>query len=385
MRNRLLGKVGGSFFFNLIRNALRNISRSESVLSKQNPLILHKISKFINRLKKRVSQRDIAKILGINVSTVSRALKGQGGVSSALRQKIEQLAHEQRYRPNPFAVSLRFDTTRTIGIVVPDVSYNPYAHFVKWVESEARKAGLMCIIMDSDDSFDSEVECVEHLESMHVEGIILCLSQETTDFTHLERLKRNHIPLVLFDRIADINVSSITINDESLARQATYHLIDGGARRIAFLGGPNLLKQTVDRKHGYIEALHDRDIPVRKELVKCGNISYNSGLTDTLDLLSLPEPPDAIIATHGQLTTSAIHAVMSKGLHVPEDVSIIGFMSDWVSELATPRMTFVRQNVRELGTKAFKLLQDQINGNEDVYHVVVNARLEVRESTRKVQ
>ena len=190
---------------------------------------------------------------------------------------------------------------------------------------------------------------------------------------------------MLFDRIADINVSSVTINDESLARQATYHLIDGGARRIAFLGGPNLLKQTVDRKHGYIEALHDRDIPVRKELVKCGNISYNSGLTDTLDLLSLPEPPDAIIATHGQLTTSAIHAVMSKGLHVPEDVSIIGFMSDWVSELATPRMTFVRQNVRELGTKAFKLLQDQINGNEDVYHVVVNARLEVRESTRKVQ
>ena len=70
---------------------------------------------------------------------------------------------------------------------------------------------------------------------------------------------------------------------------------------------------------------------------------------------------------------------------MPEDVSIIGFMSDWVSELATPRMTFVRQNVRELGTKAFKLLQDQINGDEDVYHVVVNARLEVRESTRKVQ
>ena len=385
MRNRLLGKVGGSFFFNLIRNALRNISRSESVLSKQNPLILHKISKFINRLKKRVSQRDIAKILGINVSTVSRALKGQGGVSSALRQKIEQLAHEQRYRPNPFAVSLRFDTTRTIGIVVPDVSYNPYAHIVKRVEAEARKAGLLCIIMDSDDSYSSEVECVEHLESMHVEGIILCLSQETTDFSHLERLKRNRIPLVLFDRIADIDVSSVSINDESLARQATLHLIDGGARRIAFLGGPNQLKQTVDRKHGYIEALHERGLAVSKELVKCNNISFNSGLTDTLELLSLPEPPDAIIAAHGLLTTSSIQAANSKGLRVPEDVSIIGFMSDWVSELATPRMTFVKQNVKELGLKAFQLLQDQINGHEEVCHVIANARLEVRESTRKVQ
>ena len=335
-------------------------------------------------MKKRISQRDIANILGINVSTVSRALKGQGGVSSALRQRIEQLAHEQRYRPNPFAVSLRFDTTRTIGIVVPDVSYNPYAHFVKRVESEARKAGLLCIIMDSNDSFAGEVECLEHLESMHVEGIILCLSQETTDFSHLERLKRNHMPLVLYDRIADIEVSSVVINDELLARQATLHLIDGGARRIAFLGGPNQLKQTVDRKHGYIEALHERGLAVSKELVMCNNISFNSGLSDTLELLSLPEPPDAIVAAHGLLTTSSIQAVASKGLRIPEDVSIIGFMSDWVSDIFNPRMTFVKQNLKELATKAFKLLQDQINGDEEVYHVVANARLEVRESTRKV-
>ena len=384
MENRLLGKVGGSFVVSW-RNALRNILRSEYALSKQNPLFLHRISKFATNLKKRVSQRDIAKILGINVSTVSRALKGQGGVSPALRQRIEQLAHEQCYRPNPFAVSLRFATTRTIGIVVPDVSFSAYAHFVKWVEAEARKAGLLCIIMDSDDSYAGEVECVELLESMHAEGIILCLSQETSDFSHLERIKRSHIPLVLFDRIADIDVSSVSINDESLARQATLHLIDGGARRIAFLGGPNLLKQTVDRKHGYIEALHERGIAVNKELVKCGNISFNSGLSDTLELLSLPEPPDAILAAHGMLTNAAFKAVMSKGLHIPEDVSIIGFMSDWVSEISTPRMTFIKQNLKELGTKAFKLLQNQINGDEEVYHVVANARLEVRESTRKLQ
>lgn len=383
-KNHRLEKVSGSITNATLRNALRNISQSEFVLYKQNPLILHLIKKKVTRLKKRISQRDIAKILGINVSTVSRALKGQGGVSSALRQRIEQLAHEQRYRPNPFAVSLRFDTTRTIGIVVPDVSYNPYAHFVKRVESEARKAGLLCIIMDSNDSFAGEVECVEHLESMHVEGIILCLSQETTDFSHLERLKRNHMPLVLFDRIADIDVSSVVINDELLARQATLHLIDGGARRIAFLGGPNQLKQTVDRKHGYIEALHERGLAVNKELVMCNNISFNSGLLDALELLSLPEPPDAIVAAHGLLTTSSIQAVTSKGLRIPEDVSIIGFMSDWVSDISNPRMTFVKQNLKELGTKAFKLLQDQINGDEEVYHVVANARLEVRESTRKV-
>ena len=138
-------------------------------------------------MKKRISQRDIAKILGINVSTVSRALKGLSGVSPALRQKIEQLAIEQRYRPNPFAVSLRFDTTRTIGIIVPDISFNHYATFVKLVEAEAKKVGLLCIVTDSGDTVSGEMECIELMESMHVEGIILCLSQETTDFSHLER------------------------------------------------------------------------------------------------------------------------------------------------------------------------------------------------------
>ena len=370
-----MGK-SGILFYAILRNALRNNSQREYVLYMQNLLILH-IIKYITRLKKRISQRDIAKLLGINVSTVSRALKGQGGVSSALRERIEQLAHEQRYRPNPFAVSLRFDTTRTIGIVVPDVSFSPYAHFVKRVEAEARKAGLLCIIMDSDDSFAGEVECVELLESMHVEGIIL-------SFSHLERLMRNHIPLVLFDRTADIEISSVAINDELLARQATLHLIDGGAHRIAFLGGPNLLKQTADRKHGYIEALHERGIPVRKELVKCGFLSFNSGLSDTLELLSLPEPPDAILATNGILTIASIQAISSKGLRMPEDMSVIGFMSDWVSEMSTPRITFVRHSPKEFGTQAFKLLQGQINGDNHVYHVTVNARLEVRESTRKV-
>lgn len=334
-------------------------------------------------MKKRISQRDIAKILGINVSTVSRALKGLSGVSPALRQKIEQLAIEQRYRPNPFAVSLRFDTTRTIGIIVPDISFNHYATFVKLVEAEAKKVGLLCIVTDSGDTVSGEMECIELMESMHVEGIILCLSQETTDFSHLERLKRNHIPLVLFDRIADIDISSVTIDDESLAHQATLHLIDGGAQRIAFLGGPNPLKQTIDRKHGYIEALHERGIPVRKELVKCGYVSYNAGLSDSLELLSLPEPPDAIIAAHGLLATSSIRAVISRGLRVPEDVSIVGFMSDWVSEISIPRITFVKQNLRDLSSKAFQLLQGQIKGDDQTYHFVTSARLEIRESTRK--
>ena len=308
---------------------------------------------------KRVSQREIANLLGVNVSTVSRALRGLEGVSSELRQQVLALAKEKGYRPNPFAVSLRYDTTRTIGVIVPDISFNHFAHIVKRIEAEARKEGYMCIITDSDDKYENEKNCLELLINMHVEGIIICPSQETNDFSHIQRLKKVHIP-----------------------HQATKTLIDGGAKRIAFLGGPNRIKQTAERKHGYIEALRESNLPINKDLVKCSYISYNSGLTDTLELLDLPEPPDAIIVTHGLLVGSAMKAIDSRGLRIPEDVALIGYMSDWVSDVMSPRMSFIKQNQREMGTKAFKLLFDQLNGDTCVQHVIVKARLELRDSTR---
>ena len=332
---------------------------------------------------RRISQRDIARQLGVNVSTVSRALRGLDGVSPELRQQIEQLAEEGGYRPNPFAVSLRYDTTHTIGIIVPDVAYNHNAHIVKSIEAEARKAGYMCIITDSNDQSENEKDCVELLVNMHVEGIIICLSQDTIDFSHLERLKRAHIPVVLFDRVADVGISSVIINDAASARVATDCLIEGGARRIAFLGGPNQMKQNTDRKHGYLEALRQHNIPIRTELVKCHRISFNSGLTDTLELLSLPEPPDAILASHGLLAISALQAIESHGLRIPDDIAVIAYMTDWVSEMSHPRVSFMKQNLKEIGIKAFHLLLDQMKGDDSVQHIVVNARLELRDSTRK--
>lgn len=334
-----------------------------------------------NDMKKGVSQRDIARLLGVNVSTVSRALKGQPGVSPDLKQKITELANERGYRPNPFAMSLRYGATRTLGIVVPDIAFAHYSQIVKWIEVEARNNGYMCIITDSGDKYVSEVECVERLMDMHVEGIAICLSQETTDFTHIKRLKDGNIPVVLFDRVADIDCPMVNFNDVESARQATLHLIDSGAQRIAYLGGPNHIKQASDRKHGYLEALRERRMPIRKELVKCGHVSFNSGLSDTLELLALPEPPDAILADFGLLTFAAFQAIVSKGLRIPQDVSIIGFMSDWVSGMSYPRMTFVKQNQRDMGRKTTKLLLDQINGNTTIKHIVLNAQLNIREST----
>jgi LacI family transcriptional regulator len=333
---------------------------------------------------KKISQRDIAKTLGVNVSSVSRALKGQKGVSEELRQKIARMAAENGYQANVRASSERYNTTRLIGVVVPDVAFNHNSQIIKRIESEAQKAGYLCIVTDTDDRYDNEVEIVDKLLDLQVAGVIVSLSQETTDYSHLLRVKERNIPLVLFDRAADVNVTSVVINDADSARQATHYLIDGGAQRIAFLGASNKLKQTADRKHGYLEALRERNIPIRKELVRCHDASINSGLTDTLALLDLPEPPDAVIASHGLLALSAYQAITSRKLRIPDDVAIIGYMSDWVSNMPTPRISYVKQNPKEIGTKAFRLLLGQINGDDRVRRMVVKTRLEIRESTRNI-
>ena len=118
--------------------------------------------------------------------------------------------------------------------------------------------------------------------------------------------------------------------------------------------------------------------------MKCHHISYNSGLSDTLELINLPDPPDAIIAAHGLLAISALQAVTSCGLRIPEDIAIVGYVSDWVSEMSHPRISFVKQNLKEIGSKAFRLLTDQLNGDDSVQNVVVKARLELRDSTKKI-
>ena len=322
-------------------------------------------------------------MLGINVSTVSRALAGVEGVSEELRQRIHEIAAANNYRPNPFAMSLRYDTPHTIGIVVPDLSNLQQMMVVKSIEASAFEEGYVCIITSSGDSLPGEQAAMQRLANMHVEGIIACLSQGTVNYSHLEELRRQHIPLVLFDQTSPRkDFPSVTINDASSAHEATLYLIDRGARRIALLGGANHLRIVTERKHGYLEALRERGLPINKEFIKCNQLSYNSGLTDTYELLTMESPPDAILAMDDTLTIAALQTAASLGLTIPDDLAIIGYTSEQLSAIASPRLTFLRRNTKEMGQEVFLLLKEQLAGNTGVRNVKVSTRLEVRESTR---
>ena len=207
--------------------------------------------------KHRTSLKDLARELGVSIATVSRALRSSPEIGQDMQMKVKELAKRLNYRPNPFAQSLRKEAPRVIGVVVPNLVTHYYAAVLDGIEDEARKEGYSVISANTHEDTDAEIRAIDNFISLHVEGIIACLSQNTTDYSHFEEISNMGIPLVFFGRTCLTDrFSSVTANGDEAAFQATQHLIDTGSRRIAFIGGPNHLDMVKRRKHGYLEAYY---------------------------------------------------------------------------------------------------------------------------------
>lgn len=335
--------------------------------------------------KKHTSLKDLAAVLGVSVPTVSRALKDSAEISPELCAKAKQLAKEMNYRPNPFAMSLRNNAIRIIGVIVPDIVTHFFASILSGIEDMAVANGYFVIITTSHESFEHEKRNLENLVSMRVEGIIACLSQETTDFRHLTSLTDINMPIVLFDRICLPEVFSTVVADgEMSARKATLHLLDNGCRRIAFIGGANHLDIVKRRKRGYLEALRERGIPIERELVVCRRIGYDEGKAAMETLLALPNPPDAVLAMNDTLAFAAMEVIKEHGLRIPQDMAIIGYTDERHANYVEPKLSSVCHQTYRMGETACRLLIEQIKGDRTVKQVVIPTHLQIRESCRRV-
>jgi len=334
--------------------------------------------------QKHTSLKDIAQALGVSVPTVSRALKDSPDISRALCEKAKWMAREMNYRPNPFALSLRKNAPRIIGVVVPDIVTHFFASILNGIENMAVKNGYFVIITTSHESYEHEKRNVENLVNMRVEGIIACLSQETTDYTHFAELKDINMPLIMFDRVCLTDqFSSVVADGEHSAQMATQHLLDNGCKRVAFIGGANHLDIVKRRKHGYLEALRNNKMPIEKELVVCRKIDYEEGKIAAQTLLALPNPPDAILAMNDTLAFAAIEVIKSHGLRVPNDIALIGYTDEQHANYIEPKLSAVSHQTYEMGETACLLLIDQIRGDKAIRQVMIPTHLQIRESNIK--
>lgn len=334
--------------------------------------------------KHRTSLKDLAQELGVSIATVSRALRSSPEIGQDMQAKVKELAKRLNYRPNPFAQSLRKEAPRVIGVVVPNLVTHYYAAVLDGIEDEARKEGYSVISANTHEDTDAEIRAIDNFIGLHVEGIIACLSQNTTDYSHFEEIANMGIPLVFFGRTCLTDrFSSVTANGDEAAFQATQHLIDTGSRRIAFIGGPNHLDMVKRRKHGYLEALRENRIPIDRSLVACEKIDYQWALDTTVRLLQQVDRPDAILAFNDIITFAAFTAIKQQGLRIPEDVALIGFTDDVHAQYVTPRMSAIEDQSRLMGQTACRLLLKNINGDSKIYREIVPQKLVIRDTSAR--
>ena len=320
----------------------------------------------------------------MSIATVSRALRSSPEIGQEMQERVKELARRLNYRPNPFAQSLRKEAPRVIGVVVPNLVTHYYAAVLDGIEEEAAKSGYSVISANTHEQSDAEVKAIDNFISLHVEGIVACLSQNTTDYSHFEEISQMDIPLVFFGRTClPEKFSSVTANGDVAAQEATQHLIDTGSRRIAFIGGPNHLDMVRRRKHGYLEALRENRIPIERELVVCDSISYEWALDTTIRLLESDNRPDAILAFNDIVTFAAFTAIKQLGLRIPDDVALIGFTDDVHAQYVTPKLSAIEDQSQLMGQTACRLLLKNIGGDRKIYREVIPMILKIQESSRK--
>ena len=292
-------------------------------------------------MRRKVTLKQIAKELDVSISTVSKSLRDSPEISEDTRLKVQAFAKLYNYKPNNIALSLKNKKTKTIGIIIPEIVHHFFATVISGIEQVANECGYNVIVCLSDESFDKEVINMEMLANGSTDGFIMSLSKETQqkkDFHHLQEVINQGMPVVLFDRISnDIMCDKVIIDDQLAAYEATNFLISKGLKKIALLTTVDYVSVGKLRTDGYLNVLHDHEIEVDESLII--RIEDTENCDEKINELLENNSVDAILAVNELFAVTAIKLAMSKGIKIPEDLSVVAFTDGIISKYSTPTIT----------------------------------------------
>jgi DNA-binding LacI/PurR family transcriptional regulator len=329
-----------------------------------------------------VGLKDVARVAGVSVSTVSRVLTGSPLVNDETRARVKRAMEELDYRPNRVARRLRRDTARAslIGLIVPDIQNPFFAELVRGVESIAQKHGYMVFLGNSDEDGANEKRYVDLMRAESVDGLILPPSSDIAQT--VSGLARAGLPVVCVDRrLPKVALDTVIADNVHGAQEAVEHLLRIGHRRIGFVGGRPQLSTTQERLQGYRLALEEHGVAFDAALVREGDSRQSGGRHMARELLTLSEPPTALLVGNNLMTLGALETIHAMGLRIPDDVAIVGYDDmPWALAL-NPPLTAVRQPSYEIGRRGAELLLQRIDDpKRSTSLVVLQPELVVRES-----
>ncbi|MEP6677165.1 MAG: LacI family DNA-binding transcriptional regulator [Ferruginibacter sp.] len=337
-----------------------------------------------------ITIKDIARALGLSTSTVSRALRDSYEISTETKKTVMEYATEHNYRPNPIALSLKEKRSRSIGVIVCEIANSYFSQVINGIESVAYQKGYNVIISQSHESYEREVNDLDYLTSRSIDGLLISVSSETTNMSHLQALHKRGFPIVFFDRITDEIITHKVIADNFQgAYNATQHLINRGYKNIAALANAEHLSIAQERLKGYRQAMADNDLPVNNNsIMYCnhGGVIFSEVQKAVKELYKTKLKPDAILGLSDKLTTGCLKALNAKGMNIPEDVGLIGFSNSDLTDLLNPSLSVIKQPAFEMGEISTELLLQLIESKRPVKEFetkVLDTELIIRESSAK--
>ncbi len=318
--------------------------------------------------------KEVAKLAGVSVATVSRVLNNQGYVHLDTREKVEKAIKQLNYTPNAVARSLFKKASNTIALIIPDIA-NPYfPQLVKWIEKELTEAGYDLLLFNSNNDVDKELRLIYLLEAKYIDGLLLVSNHLTK-----EDVKKVTLPIVALDQFLDEDIPSVTVNNYQGAKEAVQHLIDSGCQSIGHIVGPHDSYTSKHRLRGYLDVMKEQNKTPR---IVEGEYDLTTAMEQTALLLEKYPDIDGIFAGNDVMGIGAIKVIQSLGLSVPDDIAVIGFDGiDW-GTVITPELSTMAQPIQSLAQAATQLVLDLIQKKEQQKHYQFQATYKNRQSTK---
>lgn len=340
--------------------------------------------------KKEMTIYDIAREAGVSAATVSRILSNSPGVKQEKRDRVKALVEKYNFKPSALARGLSETHSKVIGMLCPDVRNPFYANMFIECERAAYEHGYTLVLNNTFAQEPLEVAFMEKLGEQRVEAMILCggvIDWQPLPPQYREALERfaARLPLVVAGRVELANCYQVYIDQTEATRLAVRHLATLGHQRIAFLHGYRHIYQTQEKLRAFRAVLAELKLPLREEyLVDAGEFDEQGGLLGMNRLLSLSEPPTAVIATNDLMAAGALQAVLRLGYAVPGDFSIIGFDDSIITDLTEPHISSVHYDYAAYGQTLIDTALAAIAGEPCARETVVSVSLTVKDSCRRI-
>jgi LacI family transcriptional regulator len=332
-----------------------------------------------------VTIKDVAREAGVSIATVSRILNGSGVVSEKLMEKVQSAVEATGYQPNAVARALKIKESKSIGLIIPDIENPFFPALVRGVEDTARKYDYSVILCNSDGYAAEEKRYIRFLHSKQVDGIVFTGGIDSDE--NLSLLSDLAIPVVTLDRQSKlVKVSSVGADNYYGATLAVEHLIQQGARKIAFLGGAARLSVAAERFQGYQDVLKKQGISLSDDLILHGEFTFDSGYQNTMRLLKQQKEFDAVFAANDLIAFGVIECLAEQGIQVPQEVIVAGYDDIRMAGWYKPSLTTVRQPVYKMGQKTVEMLLALLSNPEsEVQAERFRPELIIRNSTNCVK